>query len=644
MNKNFFQRMHERDLQETPVNQSLKTKLAAQLHLQRSPSWFNRLKSWMPVHAWTGRSLAAAATLLVVVVIGWNQFSSALPRGSSFGEVKDDWQYLGFGTEKKTSRISTRAPSSVGTVFQRAMPTPQMAAAPTSLSMNAYEATADAKLGFSVGGAKDISSFRENIKNGYLPLETDLTYEGLFYDYSFETGQQKPCADLFCPSYARAIVQNPITQKEETYLSVGLNSNINAAEFNRPNTDFVVVLDISGSMGSPFDQYYYDRMTGEQREIPATDSKKTKMELANEALTKLVDQLRPEDRLGIVLFSDAATVAKPLRLLGETDRSALKRHILEVKPTNGTNMSAGLEAGARLLRCNDSLETASQCVSASSPKRLIFLTDAMPNAGEFGAAGLHERIEQYAQEGIETSVIGVGVDFQTELVEQLTKVRGANYLSLHSARDFEERLGQEFDFLVSPLVYDLRLNLSGSDYQIEQVYGSPDTDLATGELLHVRTLFPSKSERGEVKGGLVLLKLRKIGEGNTLTLRARYQDKAGKEAVTESVVSFADLQPGTFDTTGIRKGVLLVQYGTLLNEWMRNEWGNENAFSPESERWERSSRSLTVSDRMKDMMKHFMAHFAEESTLIGDTSLRRERDVLDRLIQAPTPRIDDWQR
>eukprot|EP01084_Bolivina_argentea_P073522 133415_1 len=34
------------------------------------------------------------------------------------------------------------------------------------------------KIGFSVGGAKDINTFRDNINNNYLPLSTSITYEG----------------------------------------------------------------------------------------------------------------------------------------------------------------------------------------------------------------------------------------------------------------------------------------------------------------------------------------------------------------------------------------------------------------------------------------------------------------------------------
>jgi len=217
-------------------------------------------------------------------------------------------------------------------------------------------------IGFSVGGAKDINNFRENIANGFMPLATDLTYEGLFYDYFFDTGKSQPCAELFCPSYARAVAKHPISGQNEYYLSVGLNSNIKESDFARPKTNFVVVLDISGSMSSSFDQYYYDNF-GKRIEASAEESRKSKMQVANESLQALVNQLKPEDRLAIVLFSDDAVVAKPLRLVGETDLASLKKHIADIMPTNGTNMSmsGSLTSGSTRARDNTgaALDTAS---------------------------------------------------------------------------------------------------------------------------------------------------------------------------------------------------------------------------------------------------------------------------------------------
>ncbi len=37
------------------------------------------------------------------------------------------------------------------------------------------------------GGAQDVENFRQNIKQGYLPLPTDVTFEGIVKDYYFDT-------------------------------------------------------------------------------------------------------------------------------------------------------------------------------------------------------------------------------------------------------------------------------------------------------------------------------------------------------------------------------------------------------------------------------------------------------------------------
>ena len=67
---------------------------------------------------------------------------------------------------------------------------------PPTAGLSAPMAFESDVLGFSVGGAKDITNFRENIRNNYLPLPSDITYEGLFYDYFFDTGKQEDCEKL----------------------------------------------------------------------------------------------------------------------------------------------------------------------------------------------------------------------------------------------------------------------------------------------------------------------------------------------------------------------------------------------------------------------------------------------------------------
>ncbi|MGV8174134.1 MAG: vWA domain-containing protein, partial [Methanothrix sp.] len=440
-----------------------------------------------------------------------------------------------------------------------------LAAGPSAYSYAAPAAASTSpSIGFAAGGAKDISNFRENINNSFLPLPSDVTYEGLFYDYYFDTGEAALCSKLFCPSYSYAVSKDPFSEEQQYFLSVGLNSGIR--DFQRKKLNLVVVLDYSGSMGSPFDEYYYDRfgnlVYAETEEIR---SSKTKMQIADESVVSLIDHLGSEDRFGMVLFSDEAFLLDPLTGMADKSPDKLKERILGITETYGTNMEAGMEKASALL---DPFLEANR---SEYENRIIFLTDAMPNIGETDDLGLYRMIEDNADHGIYTTFIGIGVDFNSDLIERISKVKGANYYSVHSAEEFRTRMDDEFDFMVTPLVFDLRLDLDAPGYEIEKVYGSPEADQATGELLKVNTLFPSRAEEGEVRGGVVLVKLRKQSDEGDIRLSASYEDRNGTRDSDVADVIISENASDFYQNTGIRKAVLLSRYADLLKNWMIDE-------------------------------------------------------------------------
>ena len=505
-------------------------------------------------------------------------------------------------------------------------------------AMNAAPA-ASPSIGFAVGGAKDIENFRENIELDYLPLPTDVTYEGLFYDYRFETGQKEECQKLFCPTYSSAISRDPISGQPQRYLSVGLNSGI--SDFARKKLNLVVVLDYSGSMGSPFNEYYYDRF-GSRVDVEG-DSRlsKSKMEIADRAVVELLGHLEGEDRFGLVVFSDEAYLVDPLTRIDDKDLDALKAAIIEIEEYGGTNMEAGMMKGTAAFGKYGEFDP------VEGENRIIFITDAMPNLGETGEGGLLRILRENARKGIYTTFIGVGVDFNTELVEEISKVRGANYYSVHSAKEFEERMDEEFDFMVTPLVFDLLLRLEAPGYRIDKVYGSPEADEATGEIMRVNTLFPSRAEEGEVKGGIILIKLSRISDDPRITLSVSYRDRNGTEDGAEAGVIFPEVEGDFYENDGIRKAILLSRYADLLKNWIIDERSALDQDAPVEPsvtledgivvpgpllgEWERQSLPLTVSEGYRVFFELFRSHFETESVALGDPDLQQEVVVLDKL-------------
>lgn len=515
--------------------------------------------------------------------------------------------------------------------------------------------SAEDTIGFSVGGAKDINNLRENIKNNFLPIPTDVTYEGLFYDYLFDTGAQEPCQKLFCPSYTSAISKDPFSGQDDYLLAVGLNSGIQQKDFARKKLNLIIVLDISGSMSSPFNRYYYDQF-GTKRELFTEDESekdmtKTKMQVAAESAVALLEHLNPEDSFGMVLFDDVSYLAKPLRKIGYTDMEAIKGHILELRPQGGTNMSAGMKEATD--QFNDYLGANSD----EFENRIIFLTDAQPNRGDISETGMLGVAKSNADKKVHTTFIGIGVDFNTELIEQITKIRGANYYSVHSPSEFKKRMDDGFDFMVTPLVFNLQLTVDAPGFDIKEVYGSPEANEATGEIMKVNTLFPSERTSGETRGGLVLLHMKRISDDNTIKLTASYEDRNGKPDNSFATIEF-EKRSEFYDNTGIRKGIVLARYANILKNWLLDEREiieKQKPVPPEPivpsvetyyiegipiidpefvlGRWERQSEKLRVSDEYKKLFSEFTPYFEREINVIGDQSMSKELDIL-RLLSA----------
>lgn len=497
--------------------------------------------------------------------------------------------------------------------------------------------TDDSYIGYKVGGANNIDSFRQNIKNNYLPLSTDITYNGLYSEYYFDTGRNEKVTDKkFYPTYSFAMSTDPISNKQESYMSIGLNSNLKESDFKRKSLNLVILLDISGSMDSTLNSYYYDNK--EQ-----TSDGKSKMKLAEECINNLIDKLSPEDKLGIVLFDDQAYLGKELRKISETDVDSIKNHILEIEARGGTNFSVGYERSTDLFeKCENNDEY---------QNRIIVITDAMPNLGNTSSEGLYSKVKENSNNKIYTSFIGVGVDFNTELIEKISDVQGANYYSVHDSDEFNKTLVKEFDYMVTPLIYDLNLDFISDDYEIENIYGTDSADKSTGNIVHVNTLFPSSTNsEGDVKGGIIVLKLKKKSgsNDNKIELKISYKDTSYKEYNDSEKIEFKVQKDDYYDNLGIQKAIVLARYVNTIKNWIVYEKSNSSDFIITEEtgikeyddlhiknilgEHERESVKLVVSENYKNIFKQVKNYIEEQNKILKDDNLLNEMEILNKLI------------
>ncbi len=116
-----------------------------------------------------------------------------------------------------------------------------------------------------------------------------------------------------------------------------------------------LVIDRSNSMG--YNSRRHDVRDGE------------KMRYAREAALALVEQLRPEDRVGVIAFDSDPYVLGPLRTLSE-QRAALEDRIARLVPGGGTDFKAALE-----------IATAQLVQSGLKTMHIILMTDGDTNRG-----------------------------------------------------------------------------------------------------------------------------------------------------------------------------------------------------------------------------------------------------------------------
>ncbi len=163
------------------------------------------------------------------------------------------------------------------------------------------------------------------------------------------------------------------------YFALLLAPSLEAGE--RVARDIVVVLDRSGSM------------YGE------------KIKQARAAAGAILDDLGPEDRFGLVAFSDnAASFADELRPVSAVDDA--KTWIEGLEDTGGTNIAAALTEAMGLL-------------SGDRPATVVFLTDGLPTVGIDHTDGIVAAAVSAAPENVQLFAFGVGNDVDTVLLDAL---------------------------------------------------------------------------------------------------------------------------------------------------------------------------------------------------------------------------------
>jgi Ca-activated chloride channel family protein len=174
---------------------------------------------------------------------------------------------------------------------------------------------------------------------------------------------------------------------------------------------------------------------------------------AIEAARAVVDRLGPEDLLALFAFDRAVRpLFGPARVQPEA-RTAIARALAELKPGVGTALFDALE------KAHDSLRRV--FVRETHPQAIL-LTDGYPSVGPSGEDAFREAAQRAASQGIVTSAVGVGLDFDEKLLGALAEAGGGRYSFVDQPSDIPGALARHLADLFAIAIEGVTVRVSPS--------------------------------------------------------------------------------------------------------------------------------------------------------------------------------------
>ncbi|MDP2305393.1 MAG: VWA domain-containing protein [Pseudomonadota bacterium] len=216
-------------------------------------------------------------------------------------------------------------------------------------------------------------------------------------------------------------------------------------ESERVPVDIAVVVDTSGSMG-----------------------REGKIEAARAAADELVDSLREGDRFALVSFDDRARVlVEGARFDGDTAR--LHGVIEGLRDDGGTNLWDGLELGEDQL-------SSTRAYSSAYARKVLLVSDGQANVGETSPEAFARLAQGYASAGVSVSAIGLGRDFNENLLEAMADAGGGSYRFVGNPEELPTVIAAELERTTKTQARRALVRLhAGVGVRIREVYGWTST-------------------------------------------------------------------------------------------------------------------------------------------------------------------------
>ena len=250
------------------------------------------------------------------------------------------------------------------------------------------------------------SNIRRFINNGVVPPAEAVRIEEMInyfkYDYPEPSGEHP-----FSVSTELAVC--PWDTRHQL-LQIGLRGR-NIDKRTLPPSNLVFLLDVSGSMNMP-----------------------NKLPLLKSAFGLLVNELRPQDHVAIVVYAGAAGLV--LESTPGNRKETIMRAIDNLEAGGSTAGGAGLRLA---------YSVASKNFIEGGNNRIILATDGDFNVGESSNGGIERLVEENRDRGVFMTVLGFGMgNIKDDKMEIIADKGNGNYAYIDNLQEARRVLVKEF--------------------------------------------------------------------------------------------------------------------------------------------------------------------------------------------------------
>jgi len=277
--------------------------------------------------------------------------------------------------------------------------------------------------------AASYSNIRRFLNQGQLPPAGAVRIEEMVNYFTYQYPQ--PVKNE--PFSINTEISDAPWNKDHKLVLIGLQGKKIPTE-NLPASNLVFLIDVSGSMQDPL-----------------------KLPLVKASMKMLVDQLREEDKISMVVYAGAAGLV--LEPTSGDEKTKIKDAIDKLEAGGSTAGGAGIKLAYKTAREN---------FVKGGNNRVILCTDGDFNVGESSDDAMERMIEQERKSGVFLTVLGYGMgNYQDAKMQKLADKGNGNHAYIDGISEAKKVLVNEFGGTLFTIAKDVKLQVEFNPTKVQ---------------------------------------------------------------------------------------------------------------------------------------------------------------------------------